>query len=81
MKHKLQVAFNISRHGVAARKFHQHNEVVIDVYLSQKRKGKYHQNLRMTWLKNYGGFGSWLREGKMLAPLTSVVLNGNHLGV
>jgi len=28
----------------------------------------------------WDGFGSWLYDEKVLAPLTSIVLNGNHLG-
>jgi hypothetical protein len=56
------------------------NEVAIDVYLFRKGKGKYHENLDLTWLTNHGGFGSWLREGKILAPLASIVLDGNRLG-
>jgi hypothetical protein len=57
------------------------NEVVIDVYLSQKGKEKYQENLQLTWLKNHDGFESWLPEGKVLTSLVSDVLNENHSGV
>ncbi|KAK2426846.1 Copia polyprotein/retrotransposon [Trifolium repens] len=54
--------------------FHfSYNEVAIDVYLSREGKGKYHENL---WFR----FGSWLCERKVLAPLASIVLDGNRLG-
>ncbi|KAK2441191.1 hypothetical protein QL285_012518 [Trifolium repens] len=37
------------------------------------------ENITKT-LKNRGGFGSWLCERKVLAPLASIVLDGNRLG-
>ena len=57
------------------------NGVVTELYLSQKRERKISIK---TWVnmvyKPKDGFESWLCERKVLAPLASVVLNGNHLG-
>jgi hypothetical protein len=57
------------------------NEFATDFHLSQREgKENIEKNLRVTWSENHDGFESWLREGKMLAPFASIVLNGNHSG-
>ena len=60
------------------------NEVATEIYLFQEGKGKYRikptkEKDKMVYeFKRYRS-GSRLCKGKVLAPLTSIVLDGTHL--
>jgi len=58
------------------------NRVATELYLFQWRNRKISRKpleIRIMVVATIFGFGSRLRKGKVLAPLTSVVLNGNLL--
>src|SRR3954470_14050037 len=73
---------NVTPRAFARSKY---NRVATELYLFQEGKGKYRKNPRKK--KNRDkmviatklGFGSRLSKGKVLAPLTSIVLDGTHL--
>lgn len=73
----------ILRRAFAHSRKNDSNKIFTELYLSQRRKEKISikplKEKKKIVVATKFGFGSQLRKWKVLTPLTSIVLNENHL--